>query len=714
MFKLVGLSVSASTLLLASGMAQADASQEAFLSKDLDAQVENSRLIEPCIHPLSIDRDRIDRIDDIVPIDDCGPGGGGGGGGNTGPRAKPSVPGDIDYAAFAMGSFKVTWTASNGNGATPKYELFERKDNGPWTKVYNGYGRSYTVSNRGNGRYTYRVRATNAKGASGYASGTQMAIDIPAPVVDPAFNAVMARYQQADNAFITSNPKYIDPLARKASGSRLRTYNAGEFNLGRGFGVTEGNYAPQNLCLEPDGLSVKVTPADSDTWFFERVDTSEDLYSKLDLDISADLSLSIKAFDASISTRYELFRESQSQRKSSRLVVKWTRKAEQLDLIHDDQITLKSDLVDTYIKPYDGANITETNFRNQCGDKYVGTVVNGASLIGIIEIDNKKLSSTELSTVTWQVESKFKKIFEFSSNGTISTEDRRFFEQHNVKVRFTTEGGSNTDEKITVYGVSQFKNFVDGFIANVDPDRYVAVQKSLMEYPIPTQYVHLNHMDVFEDYRDERYSLTQWLALDHQFNERCEGLEKLGKEYGVKDFKDTCQTSRTQIAPKILDCSRGVRWTDCVSPNDTNLVDEFYQDIPSLYTFASLKAAQSEIDLHVKKKARKSPSWGWDNAYVCLPQAFCIIDESQQQTPENNIPNNIAPPGVRIVIDALYNSDEAKGYQTIEKNYENKLCLRTRIGMKPKKKFLGKTESYYRGTQSIHGRCPANKEFNLP
>jgi hypothetical protein len=63
-------------------------------------------------------------------------------------------------ASNATGSFTVSWGASATSGVT--YRLERAVDEGAYSVVYSGTGRSYTMSGLGSGHYTFRVKAVRS------------------------------------------------------------------------------------------------------------------------------------------------------------------------------------------------------------------------------------------------------------------------------------------------------------------------------------------------------------------------------------------------------------------------------------------------------------------------------------------------------------------------------------------------------------------------
>lgn len=78
----------------------------------------------------------------------------------------PPAPSSISGPSTNFtGNFSISWSASAG---ATRYELWQSIYGGSFTKVYDGPNRSKSFSNKPNGEYTYRAKACNAIGCSGY------------------------------------------------------------------------------------------------------------------------------------------------------------------------------------------------------------------------------------------------------------------------------------------------------------------------------------------------------------------------------------------------------------------------------------------------------------------------------------------------------------------------------------------------------------------
>ncbi|MCO7224790.1 hypothetical protein [Pleionea sp. CnH1-48] len=689
------------------------------------------RLIEPCLQERrAVDGNERNFIEPIPIDDDCG----GGGGGNTGPYVKPGTPASIDYASYARGTFKVSWGASNGYGYPVNYKLYERKNSGAWTQIYSGYGTSRLLSNKTDGSYSYRVSGCNVKGCSTYKTGFTMKVkNLPAAPNYSSMYPGLEASRVGDSTFIAGNKSYRDvtrgaysggTALKGATGAKTTSFG---FHLGKGFGLTEGDYAPEEMCLKTDDLSVTTTPVNQDQLIFSQVQNSQDLYSKLDLDISADLSLSIGAFGLDADGKYELFRESKMKQDNSRVLIKWQRKAERLDLVSSTPFKLKNYWKSNYINPTDGSDVSETHFRNQCGDQYVKSVTTGARLYVLLEIGNEELSTTEMETTSYNAKLKIASIFNASSSGTISSETRQFFEKHSIQLKVYTEGGSSVNASVQNVSLDNVKAFADNFIAGVTSAGHVALDKDLAYYPVPVEYNHLTHFNVYKDYRPARDNMRRWLSLDHQVNGRCENLTRVDAQAGQSKYRSRCHAARVNMGTHTEYCAVGQQWGDCNNPynaygsingSTVSLMPYLNVNIPSIYSTASQESNSVNIPYFYVSNcgAFCGGRSGTRTTQVCLSNKECLVDESRNYTTPaavNKLYNhgNVAPIGAEVHVTRM-NSPRTGGASQKINRVSGVPCLDSTVTVKSKGWWGG--GAWYEGSQSIHGRCPVQENILLP
>lgn len=93
----------------------------------------------------------------------------------SGPPAVPSMtaPPSYNYG----GSYSAVW--GSVPGAT-SYRLEESRNSGAWAEIYNGAGTSFSLSKGMSATFSYRVRACNATGCSGYSAVRTVEVEVEA------------------------------------------------------------------------------------------------------------------------------------------------------------------------------------------------------------------------------------------------------------------------------------------------------------------------------------------------------------------------------------------------------------------------------------------------------------------------------------------------------------------------------------------------------
>jgi YD repeat-containing protein len=97
----------------------------------------------------------------------------------------PGIPASITVPGSSSGSYTVSW-ADTAN--TSNYVLEQSLNGAAWTSVYAGSGLSQAMHQTANGSYTYRVKACNVVGCSGYRTSAPVVVTLP-PTVAPTVSA---------------------------------------------------------------------------------------------------------------------------------------------------------------------------------------------------------------------------------------------------------------------------------------------------------------------------------------------------------------------------------------------------------------------------------------------------------------------------------------------------------------------------------------------
>ncbi|MBA0448335.1 RHS repeat domain-containing protein [Stenotrophomonas maltophilia] len=99
--------------------------------------------------------------------------------------APSTVPALTVPATAFNGTYNVGWSAASG---AERYELQESANGGAWGQVHNAAGQSKAFSGKAAGSYSYRIRACNPVGCTGYSATASVAVVYP-PVAAPSVSA---------------------------------------------------------------------------------------------------------------------------------------------------------------------------------------------------------------------------------------------------------------------------------------------------------------------------------------------------------------------------------------------------------------------------------------------------------------------------------------------------------------------------------------------
>ena len=130
------------------------------------------------------------------------------------PTTPPGTPSSITAPASVThataGAWTVSWGVSSGSYVGRKYELWESALGGSWARVYNGTGVSHSIAGKTlAGTYSYRARACNAVGCSGYTAtknvsltiGVATTLSLPATNTSGSYTATWTPHASGMGAF---------------------------------------------------------------------------------------------------------------------------------------------------------------------------------------------------------------------------------------------------------------------------------------------------------------------------------------------------------------------------------------------------------------------------------------------------------------------------------------------------------------------------------
>ncbi|GLS26424.1 fibronectin type III domain-containing protein [Marinibactrum halimedae] len=156
---------------------------------------------------------------------------------------KPTSLGGVP-ATHRGSAITVNWGASSGT--VSRYELYQRKNNGNWGRIYNSTGRSHRISGLSSGTYDFRVRACNVRSGhtscSAYQTTNRMTVVIP-----PAAPANVSGVDNGSPNISHSNTFNLSWSASAGANSYALSY--GNTQVYRGpntnhtiSGLADGNY----------------------------------------------------------------------------------------------------------------------------------------------------------------------------------------------------------------------------------------------------------------------------------------------------------------------------------------------------------------------------------------------------------------------------------------------------------------------------------------
>jgi len=154
----------------------------------------------------------------------------------------PSVPASISVPSQnTNGSVPISWGTSSGQ--VVDYRLEEQKDAGAWTQVQSGStATSKTLTSRSNGSYSYRVRACNASGCSGYRTGSNSLTLMLKPNVPSVSGATTSDDGQVSFSWAADSKASSYDIDRRVSGGSWARLVSGATATSYSKTETNGSY----------------------------------------------------------------------------------------------------------------------------------------------------------------------------------------------------------------------------------------------------------------------------------------------------------------------------------------------------------------------------------------------------------------------------------------------------------------------------------------
>ncbi|WP_438010468.1 fibronectin type III domain-containing protein [Sorangium sp. So ce321] len=473
------------------------------------------------------------------------------------PPSPPRLPSSIAYGTYSTSpSYAVSWSTSSGDGLPVSYHVQEQRNGSSWQSVYEGSGRSLSLTNKTPAVYSYRVRACSSAGCSAYRTGTKLVVNTR-PVMDLYGQyPFLSTQDQTNAAYRARRPGIRGEFARggpsPSPGARIIT-GSSDFHLGQGFNLLEDTYAGICIDTEQPGLDVVASTTNSTTLDITRVETISQLYQAMDVSTEAGLSFDYEGYSGEISAGKKRFTESVMDEYHELIVVRWRRDAEHWTL-NTPLNPLKPDFAASMLVPYN-ANARRA-FREACGDKYIYAADLGATLYMTFSFDSKSYNATERSQKAASLKAALTSIIGLNGSASVSEETRTLLEQLNVAVKVFNVGGP----LVGAVNRDNFNTTLNAFISGLAPGNYAAIRQHARHYDHPTQLLDHAYFDIFADYRNSLAQLRRWNVIDAELERRTALLQAYGQP-----------TSNYNAAKQELETAKSLcietdSWGQCVHP----------------------------------------------------------------------------------------------------------------------------------------------------
>lgn len=476
------------------------------------------------------------------------------------PPAALTVADYITYSPFtALGNVDVKWATVSGSSSIT-YTLQSQKDNGSWTTVYTGGATSKAFSGLTDGAYKYRVKGCTSTACSPYQEYVHMQV------------------KTANNNLIAN------AMATK----REATDKEAQVPMMRGFTVPKLGYAYDMVRGEPKSshcwdvttdsqIVGSTTTAIAKELSYTIANSSEELATQLELNASVDLSAEYGGYSAEYQYTKQLFSKTRSAKDTSVIVAKL--KDTRSQIVAKSEPTLN---LSTFALSQLSTN--KSNFRNDCGDKYVDRVTMGRFAYVTIKVSADGKTQEQLTTTTNQLKVDLK-LAEGAYNNSTSAALSSTYYGYTLDI-FATVIGSGA-EVVKLTDMTALVGFLGDFESSTNDTLY-PIGHSQKFYNIPAVYNTTDHFSVFTDYRTYSTVLGAWATLDRQVAERCYYFDHkspvLTKDQ-VKSFNkaanastglivgNACGVSKRIIATNISNCASHQTWADCVLPVSSQCID---------------------------------------------------------------------------------------------------------------------------------------------
>lgn len=689
--------MSATPIIISTSLAAANSTSQLDLPADSTqphAQLQRD-LIAPCEIRARSQHEESREI--IRPVDDCD----GGGGGNQGPYRAPSVPSSITYSPYTNSNkLRIQWDRSNGYGHSVRYEVDQRKNNGSWVKIYTGYGSSKTVSNLGQGKYKFRVRAINTKFKSGYRYSNVTAM------VNPRQNdnlytdhgAIMQAMDVKNRNYRNSTvgAKTVLSRAKSVGQSNAMSNNEGRFYLGDGFDLVRGTL--KETCLDvtnPSFVITKTPPLQPSTFGVDYVNDNRQLAELLEVSQSAQIGFSGDDFSLGLSGEKERYVKSVTDESHVRFVVKVKNRREFWKL-NTPTDAIYPELVSQILSPNNSE--AKADFRERCGDNFINSANLGSALYLVFTFDAKKYTYEERQNAKAELELKLGDVFSLGGASGSSSSLTEVLNRLQVKVNADQVGGPiGLAAGIRPNNVIQKYN---QFVQDTNPSNWAAVDYTTNNYQRPTVYNGYSHEQIFAKYSGNQGPLAQmrrWLDLSVQHKERCDPWAEYGQSRPTQ-----CNTSEAEISIAMDLCRETREWANCKHPIQYN-TGNFAATSPGTYLLGWLSQNVKKLN---ENSATRTYNHHKHRGSITVDDRTCL---NNTQCFTNQFRGS--GPGIGKGF-SVYTSyyDNPKGSHPKYSVYP-KHCARTQAYLKTGRPPFGDTTADWHYTVNVEGLCPSVEDF---
>ncbi len=491
------------------------------------------------------------------------------------PVQTPGTPSNISYAPYTNSdSLTINWGTSKDYGQSIKYQLFQRVGNNSWSKVYDGYSRSYEMTSKNQAILTYRVRScfvSDSTKCSNYRTGSKMAFN-PMPETN-LYQKYPVLHEVDDKIFAhqTTAKSFKTVIPRLSSAGKLSSSSAtakvsgldldpseNRFYLGDGYDLIRG--ALRETCLKVDDPNFEIVqsaPLLPDTFEVSYVHNNQELAELLDVSASATAGFTYDDFSLGLSGEKSRYVNSLSDDSHVRFVVKWVQRAEYWKLNTPTDAIL-AELVSDILQPLDEE--AKADFRERCGDVFINSANLGAALYMVFSFDAKKFDFQEKENKKSNLGIALEDIFNVGAAQSISTETKLLLDELNVKIYADQVGGP--DGLAASINSDNFNDKYNEFIQGINSENVAAVDISTSNYQRPTVYNDYPHSDIFANYSAPYAHMKRWLDLTVQHAERCSPYADYGRP-----VPSVCGTSQAELSIALDMCRETRQWFMCGHPS---------------------------------------------------------------------------------------------------------------------------------------------------